>query len=253
MLKCSYEQDECILKKVSLLGRSGGVEFGGTEEEKTNVKVINIIDSELDYLPKELETEFPNAYIIKMKSVHVGEVLGKNFLESQHQKIQSLTIDSIKNNVKMLSSEFFELLPEIRHVHISNSNFGAIDSDLFKNSPNVRSIEIQNNKINTIPSDVFNGINDLKSLRFQNNGLTFLDKTFFQDLETLVEVDFSNNKIGKIEPLTFEYLRSVRAVDLTGNVCVSGFFGLGSSPKPAFVHDILRESEELKKCYSDWK
>jgi Leucine-rich repeat (LRR) protein len=141
--------------------------FTGTPSQKSEVKTFRIYDStQVDFIPLELATEFPNLNGVKFSYCNLPTVK-EGFFKQELQNIEFL--DLAVNEIKVIEPKAFQYLIKLKYINLFSNNLQTLPDQLFQNSPDLIYIDLLQNQINAIVPNFFDGLNKLKLMYFQGN------------------------------------------------------------------------------------
>lgn len=165
--------------------------------------------------------------------------LHHNSLESIEGLPASLTsLNLSRNLLKVLSDEFFELLPNLRDVDLSSNALKALPE--FPDSAALTVLNISNNALSALPTSV-SKLNNLREIHASRNQITELPEELC--VLSLTTLDVSSNRIATL-PRDLCEMKSLENLTVAANplttppadVCTKGrvhiFRYLADLPKP---------------------
>lgn len=150
---------------------------------------------------------------------------------SRLENLDSLTVCDSNPS---LSHVILHCLPDLKHLHVSNSSASTVYYTSFSHLNSLQSLNLSQNHITTIPNGLFDNLKSLKSLDISYNRLTHLQEDVFLGLGSLRKLDLSHNKIQYVDAEVFTHLQDLQTINLSNNEVIQFF-------EPYFKHnDNLR-------------
>jgi hypothetical protein len=141
--------------------------FSGSATEKYELKNFQISrSSQVDFIPLDILTEFPNLNGLSISSSKLPTVKSGLF-KIELQKIEYLFLYS--NQIVSIEANAFEYLSKLKWIRLESNKLESLSYKLFKNNPDLIYINLKQNKINSIHSNFFDGLQKLKLVQFDGN------------------------------------------------------------------------------------
>ncbi len=179
-LTCTYDTDSskllwtafsrCLLSSADLSDKYQTVDhsFSSTQTEKSLVTVVNFDSpSKMDFLPKEILSEFPKFNGIEIKRCYTFTIIKDDFFSKDFGAIEYLYLGD--NRVETIEANAFQHLPDLKWIWLARNQIRSFPYRIFKNNPEIFVIWLHANKINSITPDFFQDLDKLRHVEFQAN------------------------------------------------------------------------------------
>lgn len=210
------------------LKRNRPLNFGKHLRKTGNEKIeeIFIVDSDVEYIPKELKHHFPNLKRLSLyNSVHTGEIY--DFFEVEFENLESLKIignNNHKEKLKKIPKSALKGVPNLKQFVLRWYKIEHLTENMFEHNKKLEKIAIYENKIKIMPDGIFKGLENLQFIDFSRNKIQILPPFLFDTNKSLKRTIFYENKIADISAVTFRHLLKLEYVDLRKNYCVDSDF-----------------------------
>jgi Leucine-rich repeat (LRR) protein len=212
-IRCSYESwlgvtfwpsnKYCETKRMdlSLKFETEKHSFSGSAEEKLEAETFEIARSpQLDFIPLDIITEFPNLSGIIIRSCKLPTVKSGLF-KSELNKIKYLRLD--RNEIKVIEPKAFEHLNKLKWISLQENNLQTLSNKLFKKNPDLKYISLYDSKIHSVHPSFFDGLPKLRVIDFRDNacsgdqiGCEYCPIVTQTDLQSKLKECFDNCKEG---------------------------------------------------------
>lgn len=190
------------------------------------VEEIFIVDSDVEYIPKEFKHHFPNLKRLSLyNSVHTGEIY--DFFEVELKNLESLKIignNNYREKLKKIPRNAFKGIPNLKTFVLKWYKIENLNENMFEHNKKLERISIYENKIKILPDGLFDGLENLEYVDFSRNKIQILPPFLFTSNKFLKKAIFYENKIADISAVTFKHLLKLEYVDLRKNYCVDSDF-----------------------------
>ena len=185
-------------------------------ENCKNLESLSVHFGEITELPENLLISNKKLTNLKIKGNYL-QSFSKNLLESQHQLLEILEIESLSETY-LQDPDFFQPLEELICLNIRIVNLKSLGSEWFKTLKKLEIIKIISSNISNLPKNIFSSLQNLRKISLRDNKLSVIHSDSFAKLENLNFLDFSRNQIYAIDAKIFQ-LKSLRVINLLGNLC----------------------------------
>lgn len=195
----------------------------GDEVQLDNSKYMNstgareklvIANSELEKIPEQFVTVFPNLYSVSLTICNISELNG-DFLKVL-SNISSLFFTKV--NLNVIKDFTFQDLKVLQHLHIRHCELSSIEENSFVGMNSLRALHIHGSELTYIKKNTFKTLKSLETLEITKTQLKVLDLNLNSNLMNL---DLSSNKICFVRFDLFENLKRLENLNLLHNSCVS--------------------------------
>jgi hypothetical protein len=146
-------------------------------------------------------------------SLNSISILDKNFFDN----VPCLdTVVVSDNNIESVFPEVFWGLKDLRHLDMHNNNIGYIHPNTFRANPSLSKLDLSRNKLKHL-QNVFSFTKELKFLNLSSNNLTYEDLTSFLPITSLQILDLSNNEIETMREEILEGMVDLKHLNISGN------------------------------------
>lgn len=174
--------------------------------------------------------------------VYVKTVLDEDFTISSPRNNSTLGFIILEgNSVKFVPTNFFNVLPNLKALRISDCSVETINENHFKSLSKLEYLYLDNNLIDNVASNAFTDLVNLKVLNLSSNRISALDENTFTTLQALEELYLSDNQIQFLHPKLFDSLYycvyivddmvfgdpTLKIIDLRDNLCINKIYVSG--------------------------
>jgi hypothetical protein len=150
--------------------------FSGTPEQKSATTVLEFNRSpNIEFLPKEISTEFPNLNGVIIENCNLptvkNDLFTKDFSAIQYLFLQSNKIETVEANA-------FQHLTKLRWIHLADNPLHKLPFQIFKNNLELIVIWFPNNKISSITPDFFKNLDKVTNGQFQRKFMCGFSRLF---------------------------------------------------------------------------
>ncbi|CAH0399874.1 unnamed protein product [Chilo suppressalis] len=212
---------------------------GDVFNDLLSLKVVNLSDNAINYLPEglfyntreireiymqnnELEA-LPKRIFNRLEQLLVLD-LSANKLRSDHIEdetfgglIRLIVLDLSHNTLSRVTRNMFKDLFFLQILNLNNNTIGSIEDNAFSPLFNLHTLNLGQNKLHVIEDHVFNGLFILNKLNLNNNVISYISENAFKNCSDLKELDLSSNKMTKI-PEALLQLPFLKSLDLGENL-----------------------------------
>ncbi|XP_028036444.1 toll-like receptor 7 isoform X2 [Bombyx mandarina] len=204
-----------------------------------SLKVVNISDNAINYLPEGLfhntreireiymqnnELEIlPKRIFNRLEQLLVLD-LSANKLKSDHIEdetfsglIRLIVLDLSHNVLTRITRNIFKDLFCLQILSLNNNSIGYVEDNAFSPLYNLHTLNLGQNMLHAVEDHMFNGLFILNKLNVNNNLLSFVSVNAFKNCSDLKELDLSSNKLTKI-PEAILQLPFLKSLDLGENL-----------------------------------
>lgn len=181
-LECEYskhsaklrpEHHYCKIESVDLSAAlsSEAHSFSGSSDEKSQATTVwlkgtDLFASSIDFIPKEILTEFPNVNGLNIGGFN-SPIIKDNIFTEDFKVIEYL--DLAVNEIKTIKPNAFEHLIKLKWIDLTHNEFFSLRYQIFAKNPELIYIDFNWNVITSIIPNFFNGLNQLKMVDFESN------------------------------------------------------------------------------------
>jgi hypothetical protein len=141
--------------------------FSGTTAQKLAATTVWLRDlSNVDFIPKEVPTEFPNLNGILIDTCTLPTVKNDLFKKSFHG-LQYLWFYRCK--IQTFEVNAFQYLVNLKWIRLDENQIESLPLQIFKNNPELIYINLEENKINSISSNFFKNLKKLQFVQLNSN------------------------------------------------------------------------------------
>jgi len=130
---------------------------------------------------------------------------------------QIIILNLSNNRLRMLPSNIFSALHNLRIFILNNTQLQALPDTIFRDLINLQVLQLQNNRLKNLPDTIFNNLHNLKSLYLGANKLQELPNTIFNNLHNLEVLSLYNTPLQTLPDGIFNRLRKLKHIFLCGN------------------------------------
>lgn len=196
----------CVCSGAITTADNQNLNFAGAHvgsRTNANVTGVRFVDSQLDSLPANLFTSFPNLETVEANNVG----------------LKTLNVGSLNN------------CPRLQDLRLGNNSLTRLDNGVLAPCDRLVDLILASNNIEQIGDSFFNQAPRLQRINLSRNQIRHISTTWFRGIDNLARVDLSFNKIEEIPPFAFERL-GFSSLDLTNNsisyIGFGAFRGFGS-------------------------
>ncbi|XP_056118883.1 carboxypeptidase N subunit 2, partial [Rhinichthys klamathensis goyatoka] len=168
-------------------------------------------DEAMTALPLNISAQVRELIVVASGVTHLD---GRSFRENL--RLSKLVF--LNGQVKSVSGDAFERLPELRELEISGNPSLALQGQAFASLANLTRLMLNHNKISTLAARIFESLQKLEMLQLKGNGLLSLPGRPFHGLHNLLELDLSFNQIDSVPADVFQNNSLLRALSLQANM-----------------------------------
>jgi hypothetical protein len=192
--------------------------FTGTPEQKSATNVFFNRPSKVDFLPKEILSDFPQFNSLSIHYCDTLTVLKNDLFTKDFNVIQYLHLSF--NKVESIEANAFQYLTNLKWISLGENQIQSLPHQIFRNNPEIIGIFFPENKINSITPDFFKNLNKLQFVSLIKNQCTqnFFDCISVSCSVTQSELDdnlstcfsnFLNNVDGKSSECSANLQRAI--------------------------------------------
>ncbi len=149
------------------------------------------------------------------------------------------TLFIYSNNLRVMPSSVFQLMPELIILEIHNSSMENINDDTFGGATVLEEILFYKNyELKSIASNSLKHLLDLKVFEIEYSQIEYLDENLFSANLNLTRISFLYNNLTILSSDMFQHLTELNQLNLKGNDCVNMTFS-----------DLQQLKANLLKCH----
>jgi hypothetical protein len=135
------------------------------------------------------------------------------------------TLFIYSNNLRVIPSSVFQLMPELIILEIHNSSMENINDDTFGGATVLEEILFYKNyELKSIASNSLKHLVDLKVFEIEYGQIEYLDENLFSANLNLTRISFNHNNLKMLSSDMFQHLTELNQVNLLGNDCINLIF-----------------------------
>jgi hypothetical protein len=164
--------DSCLLSFVDLSEKYKNSDFSstGTPEQKSATNVFFNKPSNIDFLPKEISSDFPQFNSLTIHYCDTLTVLKNDLFTKDFNVIQYLHLGF--NKIESIEANAFQHLTKLKWISLGENQIQSLPHQIFRNNPELIGIWLNGNKINSITPDFFKNLNKLQFVSLTKNQCT---------------------------------------------------------------------------------
>lgn len=188
MLQCEQNRDICTFHGLSLT--RGGHRFSPVASNATEVKLVIIENSTIEWFSSDLCNYFPN-----LKEIDIFGAGIEGFDDNALMKCRNLEVfESTGDKFKRIPLSLFHANPKLRSFAFYGAPIERIDPNQFVNLPELRFITIASGRLSHFPLESIRNSRKLIGLYLHGNHLVNLDgTTILEWFPMLRAVAYSDN------------------------------------------------------------
>jgi Leucine-rich repeat (LRR) protein len=163
------EHGRCYLESVDFSAKFEAEKhsFTGSASEKSKVKTFEIEEAkQVDFIPLEIVTEFPNLNGIVITESKVPTVKSGLF-KPAFENIEYLDLSLC--NIKSIEANAFQYLIKLKYIRLYANKLSTLPDQVFGNNPGLLHIDLRQNQLSSIVPNFFDGLNKLKLVYISTN------------------------------------------------------------------------------------
>lgn len=237
----------CNLDEITLsTGGNFNIVIGGQHlEGRTNndVEVVNVLNSNVPFIIKELFTTFPNIDDLRILNGSLTEIKAGDFAYAN-----KLRILNTRNNPKLtfVGVNAFTGASNLQSLILQVNQIANLDEGVFNGLSNLVYLSVEDTLIYDIPANIFSSLTKLQYVSMSNNQLSSLDGKLFANNPEMFMMMFANNHIKSIGRQFLDNLNGLKGLNLQGNSCVNQFFSID------IIRTIKYIKEGLSQCFDNF-
>jgi hypothetical protein len=144
--------------------------FSGTSAQKLAATAVYFLSlPNIDFLPKEILTEFPLLNAIMIHNCLTFTTIKNDFFTNNFSSLQYLWLPG--NKIATIEANAFQYLVKLRWIRLYGNQIQSLSFQIFQNNPELFYIDLQNNKINAIDLKFFKSLKKLNFVRLTGSNL----------------------------------------------------------------------------------
>lgn len=169
------------------------IKYGGLNESfecllNCNRFEVLLVTKNMDFLPKQLGSTFPNLLMVKAKEIGLEQVRKETFN-----------------------------LPKLTDLNLDSNQIKVIEENAFQSLDHLEMLCLRSNKITKLDPSTFAGLKKLRVLHLNDNEIAVIDSLSFENLESLEHLDLSQNKISIFYYEKFSKMKNLKYLNLASN------------------------------------
>lgn len=236
----------CLILFAELSNRDAVVTFTGTHiGNRTNddVDILLVIDSEIEFIPEEIYTTFPNVREIEFDyaGLQVIDPLPE-LANLRYFTIFGNNIPTVRNNT------FANVGRTLLMLELVLNNHETIEVDAFAGLENVALLHLNYNHLFYPTLGTFNSLSNMLSIDFEGNNFQMIDEHLFVNNQFLALMFAERNGIYRISPSFRANFNNgyIFVFFAYGNDCIDRGFILEDEVVEAFMNSALQT------CYGNF-
>lgn len=200
--------------------RGEPIEFGGSFRERSKIKEVKIYQSEVEYIPRELQLYFPSMKYLFVNTCNNLESINNSFIEGRFERLESLTILRISGEdeeLKYIKGSPFEKLPKLTKLMLSEKMIETLSENSFKGLTLLKELNLFTNNIESLPVNLFKDLRRLETISLASNMIEELGDDLFMDNSRLKVIELFTNKIETLSEKLLRNLWNLEELDLNFN------------------------------------
>ena len=161
-------------------------------------KVKELIFNQVQRSSQQLEgyhfADLPNLVVLELPRANIKKVDKKFFEHLPGLK----TLDLTDNRGLVIDPDSFHGLKELQLFQCHSCYISELPDELFRGLDKLRRISLHDNKIQQLPLPIFNGLTSLEELKLTRNQLSSLPEGIFDTCDSLEDVDVGFNKLESL-------------------------------------------------------
>lgn len=215
-----YELDlwTFVVKSNSIISSS---EFHISSRRHEAVKAFLCCNQKhVDFLPDQVEQNFPNLAIFDARNCSIKSVGSGNF--QGLRKLVKLQLDG--NQIEELNGDIFSDLVRLKFLSVTHNKIHNIHEKCFGNLRAVQSLYLGHNNLKHLHKSVFENLENLRNLSLHYNHLTTLNDEHLMNNRELEYIWLEHNDMSHLSYTMFNYMDNLKFIDFTFNLHMwSGF------------------------------
>ncbi len=221
---CYYRANyKCVIQGKNLVSNETYIKIVGDHlggKNNSDVNELQILTSEIRYVPSEIFKTFGNLKIATFHDLKVREIKQKTFINATKLEVLDMGDNLI---VELIGNAFLGAI-NLREINLDHGVLRNISDGAFDGLENLEVLNLSNNKIKKLDDHILNPLKSLKTINLSGNQLKFIPKNIFQKNPRLSEIYLNNNKISAMSNNMFNNLKNLNLLYLADNLCISEYF-----------------------------
>ena len=132
-------------------------------------------------------------------------------------KVKEVIINQVQRSSQRLEGYHFANLTNLDALKLQAANIKKVDKKFFEHLPGLKTLDLTDNRGIEIDPDSFHGLKELQLFQCHNCYISDLPEELFRGLDKLRRISLHDNKIQKLLPPIFNGLTSLEELKLTRN------------------------------------
>ncbi len=218
-INCSFHhystQQKCQISRAKLTCAS---EINGSESYKKSTKKLEVIDSTVKVISKNIIKEFPVLTKIQLKRSWSDKLKLSDLFDEECPNIDWLKIVGPRSDApKTIEDDALAKLPNLLSFQYFEMPLQRLKQFAFRSNKQLKNIAVIKTKLRSLPSKIFQDLANLERVVFSSNEIAHLPESLFSNNSNLTEIDFSRNRIKMMTTGIFDGLDLLLTVDFSGN------------------------------------
>ncbi len=169
-LRPTHNSCELSLVDLSEKYKNSHFSFTGTPQQKSATNVYFNSPYNIDFLPKEILSDFPQFNSLSIHYCDTLTVLKNDLFTKDFNVIQYLHLSF--NKIESIEANAFQYLTNLKWIALGENQIQSLPHQIFRNNPEILIMWLDGNKINSITPDFFKNLNKLQGVTLDENQCT---------------------------------------------------------------------------------
>lgn len=170
--------------------------LGSNTNEDVN-SIITINTTALEFYPRNLLEDFPNAYYLLLEECGLTELAP--IINCGSVRVMHI----VHSHVTEIPAGIFDECENLRILDISDNEISEIHDDAFANMSQLFDISLAKNRLTRISTQLFRNQEELQDLYLYENQIEEIEDNAFANLHELIIFHLRGNRLTEFNPLMF--------------------------------------------------